>query len=151
MSDILLMVVLMGTTAAATNAQVTDSVSREYIDLARQSVDTGLVIQFKYGFGRMQHIDLIESYATNRLVEFHVGIRNWQSIDTLDIPGLRQTSIFYGTAQNPGNITTLPSKRSRFGLRTATGYGWANSSGMLLPYNSTSLVWTKQRKKSKKS
>jgi hypothetical protein len=128
-----------------TAGQQPDSISGEHIRLARQLIDTGLIIQAKYGFGRMRHIDFTGSYADNRLVEFHIGWRNRQSISALDIPGLRQTSLFYGstTTSDQNANGRLASESARFGMRTSSGYGWVSSTGMLLPYSSSSIVWTK--------
>jgi hypothetical protein len=130
---------------AAASSQPSDATGGEQLPIVRQAIDTGLVVAGKYGFGQMLHVDLVESYAANRLVEVLAGWRNWQRLDELDIPGLRQTSLFYGFTESVDEPGKLPSTSSRFGFRTASGYGWGNSSGMLLPYTSSSMVWTQLR------
>jgi hypothetical protein len=143
MRHIQFIAVLLTVAATTTQGQVIDSIPSEQIRLAHESIDTGLVIQMSYGFGRMRHNDLVGNYADNRLVEFHLGWRNWQSIPSLDIPGLRQSMLFYGATTPSDESGKVSSETSRFGLRTSSGYGWANATGMLLPYNSSAMVWTK--------
>ncbi len=129
----------------ALQAQLMDSASQVHIILARQVIDTGIIIRGTYGFGSMQHVDLVESYANNRLLEIHAGVRGKQFLDGFDIPGLRQLSLFFGSATTLKGETGHSTERTRFGLRTVGGYGWVGSAGMFLPYTGSSIVWSSLR------
>lgn len=108
-------------------------------------IDTGFTIRGMYGFGRMRHKDATGTFADIRILEGHLGWRNTQWVYTADstiIPGLRLSTLFYGSrTAAPGDKGT-PSDGSRFGFRTAGGYGWVNPAGMILLYSASSGVWT---------
>lgn len=111
-----------------------------------RTIDTGFTIRGMYGFGRMIHKNVVGAYADNRIVEGHLGWRNTQWVSTADstvIPGLRLSTFFYGSRAAVTDDDGIASESSRFGLRTAGGFGWVNEAGMILPYSSSAVVWTK--------
>lgn len=139
----LIILLLLIVTAKSIEAQTMDSLSQVHLILARQVIDTGLIVRGTYGFGSMRHVDLVEGYADNRLLELHIGFRGMQSLDGYDIPGARQGSLFFGSATTLKAAEGHSSERTRFGARTAGGYGWVGTAGMFLPYTASSIVWSK--------
>jgi len=110
-----------------------------------QCIDTGLSIRATYGFGRLLHKDLIEDYAADNLWEVHLAFRNTQSVTTRDgvtIPGMRLSSFFFSSRSSLADGGGFASSAARFGLRTASGYGWMSEAGMVVPYSSGSMIWT---------
>jgi len=137
---------LLGACVSTTTAQNRGRTEPAPLPSDLRSIDTGLSIRGMYGFGRMIHNDVVGAFADHRIIEGHLAFRNTQWVYTADstiIPGLRLSSLFYGSRTTPSDGDGISSESSRFGARSAGGYGWANQAGMILPYSSSSIVWTK--------